>query len=156
MTCIVAIEPFAAAWPEAEALAKAHFEEVEGPLAAVRPFKLNTAVLEILDRQGSFKVVTARTKGRLVGYLTWTIQRDVESCDLLVAQQGAWYVAPGNAGAGRKLADHSIEYLREIGVGGIYFHHRLLGRGAALGAFFTRLGATEIKREFYLPVKAIS
>ena len=142
-------------WPEADALCREHFAEVEGSLAEVRPYEPDVPMLRMLNGQGIFKIVTARIDGRLVGYYTWTVMRDVESASLLVATQGAWYCSPDPEcrGVAFMLHDHSIKILREMGCGGVFMHHRLLGRGRKLGAFFRRKGAVEIKHEYYLPLK---
>jgi hypothetical protein len=149
---VVAEEPGDTFWPECDQLAHAHFDEVEGDLALVRPYKPDVETLRVLSGRGIFRIVSAREDDKLVGYYTWTLMRDVESCDLLVAMQGAWYVKPGYPRVAVQLYRKSMELLKAAGVQGVYPHHRVLGRGSGLGKFFKRHGAVPTKCEYYMPL----
>lgn len=147
----VVLEPWSDAfWSDAEALATAHFEEVDGGVEPKRPFKLDTGFMQRLYDGGVLKLFTARIDGRLVGYYTWNVTSDVESQGLLIAQQGAWYVAPGHPRIAGKMFDTAVSELRAIGVQCIFPHHRAQGRGAAIGRFFQRRGAKKIQDTYSL------
>lgn len=137
---------------EMEVIGFDHFDEVDGGVEPNRPYKLDTELLMGMWRIGSFKAITARVKGNLVGYCTWNIMPDVESKGLGVAHQGAWYVAEGyeHLRLGVKLFKASIVELRKFGVKNIFPHHRLQGRGARLGLLFQRMGAKEIQHTYSL------
>lgn len=135
---------------EIMALASDHFQEVDGGVEDRRVFKLDRKLMSMLDASGAFLLLTARDDGRLIGYITWNITPDVESEGLTIAQQGAWYTLPGNAGAGARLFDHSLELLKLRGVDCAYPHHRAQGRGSDLSAFFKRRGAKETQRTYSL------
>lgn len=139
-------------WPECDALAAAHFEEVDGGIEPRRPYKIDARLMQLCEDCGSLKIVAVWVDEALAGYLTWNVTPDVESAGLLVAQQGAWYVRPGleALGLGHSLMTESIAMLRELGVHVLFPHHRLQGRGKALGRFFRRLGATEIQHTYEL------
>ena len=122
-------------------LAADHFQEVDGGVEDGRPFNLDRKLMAMLDASGAFLLVTARKDGALIGYITWNIVPDVESAGLVIALQGAWYVVPGQFGAGARLFDQSLATLKSRGVHCAYPHHRLQGRGAELGKFFRRRGA---------------
>lgn len=150
---VIAAEPWATAQPECRALQAAHFAEVEGPLAKLRPYRLNEALMQRAADAGMLHAIVARVDGVFAGYLTWTISDDPESMGMLKAEQGALYVDP--AYARHRLMDRmvafSTPYLRARGVQCLFMHHRLLGRGARLGLWFRRrLRAIEIKHEYFV------
>lgn len=148
----LALEPWTEVWPEVNRLGEAHFAEVEGPLATRRPFLLDAIQMELACRSGTLKIFTARSGRRLLGYLTWSLLMDPESAGNLIAQQGAWYVAPGEA-CGLKLLHFSLEWLRSSGVAFAFPHHRALGRGARLGPVLRRLGAVPIQTTYFLELR---
>jgi hypothetical protein len=149
---VIGPEPWDAVWPEIDALFAEHFSEVEGELAANRPYKLDEPAMRGMSVAGMLRIVTARVDGVLVGYCMWQVTRDVESAGMLIAQHGPWFVRKGYAHLmlGPKLFDASIADLRAIGVRNAFPHHRLQGRGAKLGAFFRRRGAVETQRTYSL------
>jgi hypothetical protein len=149
---VVCCEPWTDALYEQELhpLVEAHAREVAHDAGA--HFKLDLEIMRAIAAHGVLKVLVARRAGRAVGYLTWNLSRDVEAEGMLIAQQGGWYVAPGNWRAAVMLFDASIEVLRDAGVHRMFPHHRLQGRGAGLGRFFRRRGASEIQRTYCLQI----
>ncbi len=136
------VEPFAQMWEEARPLAEAHFREVEEGVEPRRRFDLDLGLMNKLEEVGSLFVLVARNAvGVLIGYYTWQISLDVESLGLVIAQQGAWYLAPGHPRVARAMFTRSCTELRQRGVQCIFPHHRLQGRGQSLGRFFLRQGA---------------
>lgn len=147
---VVAVEPFRSMWPEGHKLAAEHFIEVEEDVEPRRPFRLNEAAVDQLEAIGCMKIVTIRVDGVLAGYCTWQIAPDVESEGLLVAFQGAWFVAPRWRGLGDKMFRFAKAELKRLGVHMMFPHHRLQGRGAELGDYFRRQGAKEIQHTYSL------
>lgn len=148
-------EPWDAVWPAIDALFAEHFAEVEGDLAANRPYDLDEPTMRALHAAGVLRITAARVDGALVGYCMWQVGKDVESAGRLMAQHGPWFVreAYKRLGLGPKLFDASIADLRALGVPNAFPHHRLKGRGAAkLDAFFRRRGAVETQRTYFLPL----
>jgi hypothetical protein len=147
---VIGPERWATVWPEADVLFAEHFNEVEGELAVNRPYKLDEPAMRAMDAAGMLQICTARVDGVLAGYCMWQVAPDVESAGMLIAQHGPWFVRKQYAHLmlGPKLFDASIKYLRVIGVKNAFPHHRLLGRGAKLGAFFKRRGAIETQRTY--------
>lgn len=149
----IGVEPWASAQPECRALSAAHFSEVEGPLAKLRPYRLNEELMQKAADSDFLHAVVARVDGVFAGYLTWTISDDPESMGTLKAEQGALYVDPVYARHHLmdKMVHFSIDYLKARGVKCLFMHHRLLGRGSRLGLWFRRrLRAIEIKREYFV------
>lgn len=147
----LASESFAQIWPEVDDMFREHFGEVDGGIEPRRPYRLDAGLMEAMWRSGSLRITTARREGKLVGYCTWNVMPDVESAGLLIAQQGAWFVAP-DAGfrTGYKLFIKSLAELRRLGVKCVFPHHRMQGRGDRLGRFFKRIGAVEIQHTYCL------
>lgn len=147
---VVAREPFGSAWPESQALTLKHFLEVEVGVSPHRRLEPDTENLGLLSRKNFLICITARVAGRLIGYFTWTVTRDLESKGLLIANQGAWYLQPGFPRVASRMFDRSIAELKLMGVRCIFPHHRLHGRGKSLGRFFKRRGAVETKAEYMM------
>lgn len=144
-------EPWSAGlWQEMKPHGERHYAEVDDGLEPKRRFRLDEKLIGQLDEVGALKVIIARKHGKLIGYFTWTVSLDLESQGLLIAQQGAWYVAPGNWGVAAKMFDAAIVMLKACGVQCIYPHHRTRGRGAQIGRFFKRRGAAHIQHTYSL------
>jgi hypothetical protein len=152
---VIGWESWVSMWPDAEPLARAHFAEVEGRLAEKRSFNVHAETMQTMNEASVLRIVTARLDGRLIAYTTWNVIPDIESWGLVMANQGAIYGADGfaNLNLCRRMLDFSIAELRAIGVDYLLLHHRMLGRGARLGALFGRFRAILIKREFFLWLK---
>ena len=149
-SAVIAWETWETIWPDAESLARAHFNEVEGVLAKNRPCRIDERAMAEAERAGSLRVVGARVAGRLVGYCTWSLLPDPESKGLTMANQGAIYVDAQFAGLGYRMVTFSLPGLKAAGADYALMHHRMLGRGARLAVWFRRLKATLIKHEYYL------
>lgn len=142
-------------WPDAEPLARAHFAEVEGDLAAKRPFSVHAETMQAMNEAGVLCIVTARLDGKLLAYCTWNVLPDIESWGTIIANQGAIYAADGFARYHlcKRMLDFSIAGLKAVGVHCLFLHHRTLGRGARLGSLFERFKAVMIKREYFLWIR---
>lgn len=151
-TVIIAAESWDEFWPEAEALAREHWDEVEDGVEARRPFAPDAAKMRALNIMGVLQVYSARRAGVLVGYATWQIMPDIESAGLLIAQQGAWFVSPSakSQTIGYRLFEFSLVSLRLLGVKMLFPHHRTQGRGKDLGKFFARWGAKHTQNTYSL------
>lgn len=146
----IGLETFDSLWPEADALARKHFQEVDGGVEPNRPFELDAPLMRMIEQAGSLKIITARVNGKLVGYCSWNISPDVESRGLLIAQQGAWFIDEEHEGLGIRMFRVAISELKKFGVKNIFPHHRMQGRGVRLGRIFERLGAKEIQHTYSL------
>ena len=148
---VVAKEPWSDAfWSEAQPLAVAHFDEVDGGVEPRRRLNLDAPFMQRLSDAGVLQLFTARADGELVGYYTWNVTNDVESAGLLIAQQGAWYVQNDRPRVACQMFDFAVGELKKMGVQCIFPHHRAQGRGAHLGRFFARRGAKKIQDTYSL------
>jgi hypothetical protein len=146
------MEPFAKALPEMLVLGRSHFVEVDGQvLDNRRPFDPDVAVMEQLNRVGTFRVFSARLADKMIGYCTWNISYDLESKGLVIAEQGAFYIQPGHGRAAFRLFKFSLDGLRSLGVKLAFPHHRLNGRASwRLGDWYQRIGATPEQVDYRL------
>jgi len=150
MEVLLGREDFESWERDAAQLMQKHFEEVDGNVEPRRKFKLDSQALAKAAALGYVRIYTVRRDSELLGYCTWGIEYDPESCGLLIAKQGAWYMAPG-VPYGLKLFKHCLADLKRAGVKCVYPHHRLQGRGTdRLGAWFKRLGARPIQLDYSL------
>lgn len=148
-------EPWSASWwTDAQPLADRHYEEVDGGVEARRLFDLDTDQMAAAYNAGAMELITVRQDGDMVGYFTWNLMFDVESRGLLIATQGAWYLADGHQRAFLRMWRASIARLQERGVQCVYPHHRMQGRGARLGHFFRRQGAKKTQDTYSLWIGA--
>lgn len=150
---VIAWESWESMWPDAEPLARAHYAEVEGHLAARKPFNINADAMRQLNEAGVLRIATARLYGRLLGYCTWNVVPDIESWGLVMANQGAIYALDGfpELKLCQRMIEFSIPDLRASGVHYLLLHHRTFGRGARLWMLFMRVfRAAFVKSEFFL------
>lgn len=146
MRSVIALEPWEACADEAQALGAAHFGEVNDD--ARRPYKLDRALMTMLAFSGALVVITARLGGTLIGYALWTVQRDPESSDLLIAEQGPWFVEPDHVGVGMATWKRSLAELKRVGVKMLNLHHHFQGRGSSLKRFYERQGGVHVKEVY--------
>jgi hypothetical protein len=150
MALDIKIEKVEDVWEDLHALARMEHDEVE---VGWRDFNPDWDSMKSLNRLGTFQVLTARIDGRMIGYLTWFVDFDIESKGTLIVNQAAWYVEPGHPIVGVKMFDRAIQEFRRIGVKFAYLHHTNRGRGASLGRFFNKRGAEPLGYTYILKVK---
>lgn len=141
--------PLAEVWSECQALAKLHFEEVDGGIEPKRKHQPDVKMLQELETLGVLKLFVAKNFGKVEAYITWQLIKDIESKGLFVAHQGAWFAKPGSM-IGVKLFRFSLKRLKLLNVKMCFPHHRTQGRGAELGKFFKHLGAKHIQQNYSL------
>lgn len=152
MSIVYAQESWTEIGHELSELGKSHFSEVDGGVESSRPYQLDSGLMLAVDQAGMLKIISARSEGKLVGYIIWTVQPDIESAGLIIAMMGPWFALPGYFGVANTLFDMSLKLLESCGVKYAYPHHRLNGRGNKLGKYFQRKGAVEIQRTFSLKI----
>ena len=139
-------------WLEAEPLARAHFYEVDNGVDDRRTFGPKAEVMADMHQRGIMRVIGARLDGKLVGYCTWNVLPDIESWGTPMAMQGAWYADPKAKAfaVGHRMFKASTELLKKLGVQYVFPHHRLQGRGEAIGHYFEKLGGKPIQLSYFL------
>lgn len=116
----------------------------------LRPYGPDWHSLAANEKVGSLKMIIARKDGEMIGYMCWMLDFDIEAFGVLIAQQGAWYVRPGNYGVALRMFDWAMQKFRELGVQFVYLHNAERGRGQTLGKFFLRRGAVHTSNVYTL------
>jgi hypothetical protein len=93
-----------------------------------------------LDDAGAMQIITARSNGRMFGYLMAVISPTLDDPDALMAQHMPVFASPDCPGLGMKLQRASIEALRRKGVTEVVGRAGTVGSGPRLGIAYRRLG----------------
>lgn len=104
----------------------------------------NWAVMRAIDQMGFMSITTARSNGRMFGYLMAVISPSLDDPSVLSAMHLPFFVSDAARGLGMKLQRASIEALRAKGVGEVFFKAGVRGDGPRLGAIYRRLGASSV------------
>jgi GNAT superfamily N-acetyltransferase len=111
----------------------------------VDDYKLkNEPMLRLLGQKGFMQVMTARSNGRLFGYLMTVLGPSLDAVDRMEALHLPFFVSkdcPG--GLGLKLQRAALERLREKGVSDLFARAGNRGSGPRLGVLYRRLGFEE-------------
>jgi len=113
----------------------------------------NLALMRTLEGLGCLQATTARSNGRLFGYLIALISPSLEDGTRLVGTHTLFYADSSFAGLGLKLQRASIEALRERGVEEVFFRAGVRGSGPRLAPMYRRLGAEPFGQAFRLDLK---
>lgn len=136
---VIAEESFRTAWRDAQHLVSSHLAEVgESPDAAQGK---NVALLERLDDLGALQVVTARSNGRMFGYLLTVIAPSLESADRKTAVHATFFADASAPGLGMKLQRAALAAVRAKGTDELLLRAGVRGSGPRLGTLYRRLGA---------------
>lgn len=101
----------------------------------------NEPLLRRLDAMGAMQIITARSNGRMFGYLMSVIGPSLDAEDRTEALHLPFFVSkdcPG--GLGMKLQHAAIDALRAKGVSDVFGRAGVRGAGPRLGAMYRRLG----------------
>jgi hypothetical protein len=112
----------------------------------------NLDLMRTLESIGALYVTTARSNGRMFGYLMSIVSPALDSRSL-DATQTTFFASPDAPGIGAKLQRASIEFLRSRGVNQVCFRAGTRGTGAKMGALYRRLGAESTGETFMLQLK---
>lgn len=103
--------------------------------------RLNSDLMQKLDDLGCLQIVTARSNGRMFGYLVSILAPSLESENTKIAQQTTMFASKLFPGLGMKMQRASIEFLKQRGVDEVYFRAGLRGDGERSNVLFKRVGA---------------
>lgn len=101
----------------------------------------NFAMFKALDEIGALQIITARSNGRMFGYLLSVVAPSLDSPDKIEAWHTIFFASPEVRGLGMKLQRAAIVALRERGIGDVIMKAGHRGSGPRLGTFYRRLGA---------------
>jgi hypothetical protein len=117
-------------------------------------YAFNVPLMQKLDEMGALQIISARSNGRLFGYLMSVIGPSLEAEDQLTACHTAFFASPAIKNLGMKLQHVAAETLREKGVSDVQMRAGVLGAGPRLGTFYRRMGAEDFGRLYRLDLRA--
>lgn len=116
----------------------------------VWPELMNVPLLRRLEAGGGLHIMTARSNGRMFGYLVSALGEAFHAAGQIEAEQAWFYADPSWPGLGRKLQHASIEDLRSRGVNRVMM---LNLDGSRIGSLYRRLGARQTGQRYVLELK---
>lgn len=144
-------EPVDVVIRDAQTLFSQHSVEVGEPPSSWQD--KNVELMLALEQMGALYTTTARSNGRLFGYLTSIVAPALDSKDGVDAVQTLFYVSPDAPGLALKLQRASVEFLRKRGVHQVAFRAGPRGVGDKISTIFRRLGAQDAGHMFLLDLK---
>jgi hypothetical protein len=118
-----------------------------GEAPEVWPQLMNMPLLRRLEAGGGLHIMTARSNGRMFGYLVSALGEAFHAEHQIEAEQAWFFADPSWPGLGRKLQHASIEDLRTKGVTRVMM---LNLDGSRVGSLYRRLGARETGQRYVL------
>lgn len=103
----------------------------------------NWTLFERLEEVGAMQITTARSNGRMFGYLMTLVAPSLVSAKTTSATHTTFYADPGFPGLGMKLQREALARLKARGVTEVVWEAGKRGSGPRLGAMYRRLGAVE-------------
>lgn len=134
-------EPFETWLHDAQSLFDRHLilvGEAPGDWAAK-----NIPMMRNLDAVGAMQITTARSNGRIFGYLMTVITPSLVSSSLTTGTNLTFYADPSVPGLGMKIQRAALRTMKDRGVGEVFFEAGKRGTGERLGAMYRRLGAQD-------------
>jgi len=121
-------------------LAEHHFQIGENP---DNWRNKNIPLLRAMDQIGAMQITTARSNGRMFGYLMTLFAPSLASEGIMTAVNTAFFADPAAPGVGLKLQREALASFREKGIGQVLWETNTVGGGRRIGAMYRRLGAEE-------------
>jgi hypothetical protein len=116
----------------------------------VWPSLMNLPLLQRLEAGGGLHIFTARSNGRLFGYLVSALGDAFHAQGQVEAEQAWFFADPSWPGLGRKLQHASIQDLRERGITRVMMLNLDGSRAASL---YRRLGAKQTGQRYVLELR---
>jgi hypothetical protein len=134
-------EPYDAWIKDAQPLFEEHCVIVGEEPATWR--KKNLPLMSHLYDIGALQIMTARSNGRMFGYLMTVLSPSLAHRNMLSAANATFFASPEFPGLGMKLQRAALQSLKDRGVGEVFFEAGRRGDGPRLGSMYRRLGAVE-------------
>lgn len=101
----------------------------------------NIPLMQSLDEAGGMQIVTARSNGRMFGYLMTLISPSMTSPERVAGYHTTFYAASEFPGLGLKLQRAALSMLKERGVDEVFMQAGTRGSGVRIASIYRRLGA---------------
>jgi hypothetical protein len=115
----------------------------------------NIPEMQRLEDEGNLLITTARSNGRMFGYLMAQLGPSLEDPLVRIAAHGLFYTSSHIPRLGLKLQRASVVALRERGVSKIHLGTGQRAQGDRLDILYRRLGAEEYSRMFVLDTRSL-
>ena len=103
----------------------------------------NLPLMRKIYDAGAMQIMTARSNGRMFGYLMSLIAPSLTSESVTSASNLTFFASPDAPGLGVKLQRAALEALKARGVDDVFWEAGQRGSGPRLGTMYRRLGAME-------------
>jgi len=113
----------------------------------------NIPLMASLADMGAIRVFTARSNGRMFGYLMTLIAPSLEYRDRTTAIHTAVYASKLVPGLGMRMQRHAEAELRASGIDELFFRAGIRGDGPRMSRMYQRLGAEDFGHLFRLDLK---
>ena len=149
---VIGEEKIETSYPDAQRLFAEHCVEVgEAPDSYLHK---NLELMKKLETLGNMQIVTARSNGRMFGYLMTVISPSLESDDgKTIAVHTLFFSSPEFPGLGLKLQRAALDSLKKRNVDEVFFRAGPRGAGPKMGVLYRRLGALDDGNIFRLSLK---
>ena len=99
---------------------------------------------------GAMQIMTARSNGRMFGYLMTLISPSLTSESVTEALHTTFFASSDAPGLGLKLQRAALSPLKDHGVDDLYMRAGVRGSGDRLGSIYRRIGAQDFGQMFHL------
>lgn len=144
-------EPFAQFYRDAQPLFAEHLVQTEQ--APDEHMNKNLPLFQRLDDAGALQTMTARSNGRMFGYLVTVLGPSLDAEDRLIGFHTIFFASPLIRNLGMKLQRAALDALRARGVAEVQMRAGHRGSGPRLGTFYRRLGAEEFGQLYRLELE---
>lgn len=103
----------------------------------------NIPLLRALDEMGMMQITTARSNGRMFGYLMTLLSPSLAAEGVLSAVNTAFFADPSCPGLGLKVQRAALASFKALGVGEVLWETNTVGGGNRIASIYRRLGAEE-------------
>lgn len=103
----------------------------------------NIPLLKAMFDIGAVQITTARSNGRMFGYLVSLISPSLVSENIMSAINTAFFADPACPGLGMKLQRAALSRFREQGIGEVFWETNVVGGAHRISSIYRRLGAEE-------------
>jgi hypothetical protein len=103
----------------------------------------NIPLLRQIQQAGGMQIMTARSNGRMFGYLMTLIAPSLAKAGITTAINTAFFADPQLPGLGLKLQREALRNFREQGINEVFWETNTVGGGNRIGSIYKRLGAEE-------------
>lgn len=110
--------------------------------------KKNVPLLKALFENGNLQILSARSNGRMFGYIMTIIGPTMESTTELRAEHTIFYADESFKGLGKQLQKEAVNLLKQKGISEIHARAGVRGDGPRLAAMYRRMGAESLGEMF--------